>query len=150
MRLFGRMGMAAGCAAMLAACGDVTGSGGDPMEFGRAFDLWNSKGIDDYRMTVRLQGGWLGGAAVIEVRDGVPVSVRPIAPGEGLPPEAFRDFDTVDELFGILANALNHEADRIDARYDRFLGVPLDVYIDPDTDAIDEEHGFLIEAFQVL
>jgi hypothetical protein len=150
MRLSGRMGMVAGLAAMLAACGNVTGSGEDPMEFGRAFELWNSKGIDDYRMTVRLQGGWLGGAAVIEVREGVPVSVRPIAPSEGLPPEAFRDFDTVDELFGILISALDHDADRIDAKYDRWLGVPVDVYIDPDASAVDEEHGFVIEAFTVL
>ncbi|HEX2210769.1 MAG TPA: hypothetical protein VHG93_24010 [Longimicrobium sp.] len=52
--------------ALLAACGDTTGSGRDSaiMEFRRALDRWNALAADDYRMTVRRQGGMIGGAAI--------------------------------------------------------------------------------------
>lgn len=140
---------AAACAVMLAACGgDPTGA--DPDELRRAIDQWNAQGIDDYRMTIRRQGGMIGGAAIITVRDGEPVSVQPIAPTEGMPASFFEAFGTVEKLFHILTVAHNDRADRIDAEYHPQLGVPLDVYIDPAKNVVDEEYGFEIETFEVL
>ncbi|HEY0019701.1 MAG TPA: DUF6174 domain-containing protein [Longimicrobium sp.] len=141
---------AAGCVAILAACGDPTGSAGDPAALSRALERWSVQDIDDYRMTIRLQGGMLAGHARITVRDGQTVSVQPLAPDEGMPPRFFEHLDTVDELFEVLIDAHNDDAHRIDVQYHPQLGVPMDVYIDPERNAIDEEHGFKIEVFEIL
>jgi hypothetical protein len=135
----------------LAACGgDLTGVTGEKMELAAARRLWEHEGVDDYRMTVRLTGAWLGGAAVIAVRNGVPVSVRPM--GE-LGPESsgmFSGYDTVEELFGILEHAVAENADHIDATYHARYGVPVDVYVDYRESWVDDESGFVVETFDRL
>jgi hypothetical protein len=141
---------AAACVCALAACGNVTGSGADLAALRRAQDRWNARNIDDYRMTIRLQGGMIGGAAVITVRDGAPQSVQSIEPFEGMPASFFTPFDTVEDLFHILKVAHDNDSDRIDVEYHRELGVPMDVYIDPARNVVDEEHGFVVESFEVL
>jgi Family of unknown function (DUF6174) len=140
--------VATGCAVMLAACDDPTGA--DPAELRRAMEQRNAQGIDDYRMTVRRQGGMIAGAAIITVRDGEPVSVQGISPTEGMPASFFEAFGTVEKLFHILVVAHDDRADRIDAEYHPQLGVPLDVYVDPAKNVMDEEYGFEIETFEVL
>ena len=144
MRMTGRSGVAAGLTAMLAACASPTG---EEMELERARALWNSRKIDDYQMTVRLNGAWLGGAAVIQVRNGTPVSVRPLGE-QVLPGDVFNGYDTVEELFAGLQHAVDNDADRIDAKFHARYGVPLDVYIDVRTTWADDEHGFDVESFQ--
>ena len=151
MRLALRMCVAGGCAALLAACGDITGSGRNGAELDRAMDRWNAQGIGDYRMTVRIQGGMIGGAAIVTVRDGVPVSVQPIREeGPEVPASFFAPFDTVEDLFHVLQVAHPDRDDRIRAEYHPQLGMPIDVYIDPETNVADEEHGFAIETFEPL
>lgn len=137
------------CLAMLAACGDATGVESAPMELERARGLWDARGVEDYRMTVRLTGAWIGGAAEIQVRGGVPVSVRAVGMPEGIPAEAFRHYDTVEELFAILQHAVDDDAERIAAEYHPRLGVPVEVYIDHRLNSVDDEHGFIVEAFDV-
>lgn len=137
----------AGCVAMLAACGDPTGSAGDPEALSAALERWSTQDIDDYRMTIRRQGG---GLARITVQDGQTVSVQPLAPDEGMPPSFFEHLETVDALFEILIAAHNNDAYRIDVQYHPQLGVPMDVSIDPDRNAIDDEHGFKVEVFEIL
>jgi hypothetical protein len=146
MRLPGRYGVMA-CVAMLAACSDATGADGR-RDIADARRLWDSRDVDDYRMTVQLGGAWIGGAAVIQVRDGVPVSVQPVGE-QTLPPEAFGAYDTVEELFAVLDNAVENDADRIDATFHDRLGIPLEVYIDVRTTWADDEHGFAVESFQL-
>lgn len=148
MKLSRRYGVMA-CVAMLGACSDPTGPEGERMELERARGLWNSAAVDDYRMTVRLGGAWLSGAAVIQVRDGVPVSVRSVDDGRAPAPEHFARYDTVEELFGVLAHAVEEDADRIDATFHARLGVPLQVYVDVRETWIDDEHGFTVESFQL-
>jgi hypothetical protein len=147
MSLSGRTMVAAACLAVLAACdGDPLGIRGERMELAQARQLWEREGTDDYRMTVRRTGAWFGGSAVIRVRDGVPVSVQPIDPVDGVTPEVFGAYDTVEELFAIVENAVAEGADRLDAAYHPRLGLPVDVYVDW-ADWADEEHGFVVEAF---
>lgn len=145
--------LAAACVALPAACGDQPiGLGTDPelLEMRRARNRWLSQNADDYRMTVRRQGGMIGGAAVITVRDGVPVSVEGIAPYEGMPASYMEAFDTVDDLFHIVVVAFDNRAGRIDALYHPQLGMPVNVYIDPERNTADEEHGFVVESFEIL
>ncbi|MBW3571095.1 MAG: hypothetical protein KY467_08315 [Gemmatimonadetes bacterium] len=144
-----RNGVVAGCLGLLAACGsDPTGIEGKRMELEDARRLWQAQGIDDYRMTVRLTGAWFGGAAVIRVRDGVPVSVQPVNAGQGVTAETFASYDTVEELFAIVERAVAEGAHRLDAEYHARLGLPVNVFVDPIQNAIDEEHGFVVEVFE--
>lgn len=145
MKLSGRKCVFAACLAVLAACdGDPTGVVGEPMELATALRMWDVRGTDDYRMTVRLRGAWSGGKAVIEVRNGVPVSVQP---GSGMAPEVFSEYDTVDELFGLLQSAVDDDAFRIDATFHPRLGLPAEVMIDPGEFWADDEYGFAVETF---
>lgn len=149
MNLSRRKWMFAASVSLLAACSDPAGIEGERLELERARQLWERRAVADYDMTVRLTGAWVSGAARIEVREGVPVSVQAIT-GEGnpLPPEAFRDYDTVEELFGVLQHAVDEEADRIDAEFHPRYGVPVDVYVDYREMGADDEHGFIVEAFE--
>jgi hypothetical protein len=150
MKLSGAKMLVVASLAVLAACGgDPTGIRGARMDLVRARALWDARGSDDYRMTVRLTGAWIGGAAVIQVRDGVPVSVQPVGSNDPLPAEMFRDHDTIEELFGIVQRAVDEDAFRIDAEYHTRFGVPVDVFIDLMENAVDEEHGFIVEAFDL-
>jgi hypothetical protein len=63
---------------------------------------------------------------------------------------AFARYDTVEELFAVLEQAFDTGADDVDATYDATLGLPLLAAIDPMENAIDEEHGFLVEGFTKL
>jgi len=151
MRLLGRFGMVAACVALLAGCDDPTGIAGERMELARARQLWSAEGVDDYRMQVRLVGAWFGGAAVIHVRNGVPVSVERVGEGGGeAPGEVWSHYDTVDELFGILQHAVDEEADQIDATYHARYGLPVQVSIDYRENWADDEQGFIVETFDRL
>lgn len=102
-------------------------------------------------MTVKLHGAWFVGTADVEVRNGVPVSVRPRKRGEHpLPPEAFRSYDTVEELFAVVRSALEQEAERLEVHYDRGTGVPVYADVDVRFNWADDEHGFTVGDFRVL
>jgi hypothetical protein len=139
------------CVAALAACSSNPNLADEEARMERSRQVWNAQGIDDYRMIVWITGGLLGGGAVIEVRDGVPVSVQPAEGGpQHLPMSAFARYDTVEELFAVLEQAFDRNVHEVKAEYDPRFGLPIDVDIDPMRDAIDEEHGFSVEGFTVL
>jgi hypothetical protein len=140
--------LASASVSLLAACSDPAGITGERFELERARNLWEDRAVADYDMTVWLTGAWVTGGAQIQVRGGVPVSVQPVSEGNRLPPEAFRDYDTVEELFGVLRHAVDEGADRIDAEFDARYGVPVDVYVDYRETWADDEHGFTVEAFE--
>ncbi len=139
--------MAAACVALLAACDDPTSITGEQMELERARQLWEAEGVDDYRMQVRLTGAWFGGAAVIHVRNGVPVSVEPVGESLGETGDLWSHYDTVEELFAILQRAVDEDADHIDASFHARYGLPVDVYIDFRESWADDESGFIVETF---
>jgi hypothetical protein len=150
MNLLRRTAAAFAITAALSACSNPN-EGTEQARMERNRQVWNAQGIGDYRMTVRLKGGWLSGSVVVEVRDGVPVSRHtPAGEPQQVPPEAFAKYDTVEELFAILEHAFENDADDVDATYDPTLGLPLNVYIDPMENAIDEEHGFEVVGFTML
>jgi hypothetical protein len=151
MKLICRKALFAGCLAVLAACeGSLTGVTGEKMELSSARRRWSLGGVDDYRMTVDVWGAWMGGTAVIEVRNGVPVSVEPVGEsGPGME-ELFGGYDTVEELFGILERAVADDAYLIDASYHVGYGVPVEVSIDHREGWADDEHGFRVQTFDRL
>ncbi len=151
MNLLRRTAAALASAVALSACSGNPTLADEEAQMERSRQVWNAQGIDDYRMIVRITGGMLGGSALVEVRDGVPVSVQPAEGGpQHLPMSAFAGYDTVEELFAILERAFDRDVHELKAEYDPHFGVPIDVDIDPMRDAIDEEHGFVVEGFTVL
>src|SRR5829696_3613893 len=107
MKLSCRRAMFAGCLAVLAACqGEPTFIVAAHMELSAARQLWDAQGVDDYRMRVRLTGAWVNAAAVITVRDGVPVSVDPVDQRGMEYVDLFGGYDTVEELFAVVERAV--------------------------------------------
>ncbi|HEX5869909.1 MAG TPA: DUF6174 domain-containing protein [Longimicrobium sp.] len=142
--------VAAACLAVLAACseeGPAEPVVGEQMELAAARGLWNAHGSDDYRMTVRLTGAWWNGAAVIWVRNGVPVAVQSVAGGSEVPREVWRSYDTVDELFALVERAVQENAHFLAAEYHSSYGLPVDVFVDMRQNMVDDEQGFIVETF---
>ena len=148
-------------AAGLAGCGDSLSpleadydtdqSTSQEVRFAQYRQQWSAAGIRDYRMTVKLHGAWFSGAADVEVRNGVPVLVSPRKRGDHtVPPEVFRSYDTVEELFVVIENALEKQADRLEVNYHRSVGVPVYADVDVRFSWADDEHGFSVEDFRVL
>ncbi|HEX6373671.1 MAG TPA: DUF6174 domain-containing protein [Longimicrobium sp.] len=143
----------AACLAALAACseeGPAEPVVGERMELAAARGLWSAHGTDDYRMTVRLTGAWWNGAAVIRVRNGVPVSVQSVAGGSEVPREVWRGYDTVDELFALVERAVQENAHFMEAEYHSSYGLPVDVFVDMRQNMVDDEQGFIVETFDRL
>jgi hypothetical protein len=151
MKLIRRMGMVAGMFALLAACSEPTAITGDEMELEMARRKWDAQQVDDYRMQVRLVGAWFGGAAVIHVRNGVPVSVEPVGNQSGAgTSELWSYYDTVEELFAVVERAVEEDAYHLDATFNARYGLPVDVFVDQIENAVDDEHGFIVETFDEL
>ncbi|WP_297623615.1 DUF6174 domain-containing protein [Nocardioides sp.] len=102
-------------------------------ELSAAWQRWQTKGIDDYVITVRLSCFCVPSDAVRTlIRND---STRRVTRGErALSP---RRGYSVDELFTMIRSA-SAEADRVDVDYTR-RGVPKTIAIDPDEMVADEE-----------
>lgn len=110
----------------------VPGINEDP-ELSAAWQKWQSKGIDDYVITVRVSCFCVPTDAVRTViRDD---STRRVTKG-GRELSARRGH-SMDELFAMIRSA-SAEADRVEVDYTR-RGVPKSITIDPIANAIDEE-----------
>ncbi|HEV2150501.1 MAG TPA: DUF6174 domain-containing protein [Longimicrobiaceae bacterium] len=137
--------------AVLASCSEPMGPADETARLERHRRLWAAQGANSYRMTVRLHGAWTGGAAVIEVRGGVPVAISPLHhPNGPVAPETFRHHDTVEELFAVVQFALEQEAERLEVKYSSRFGVPSFVDVDLRSTWADDEHGFSVEDFRIL
>jgi hypothetical protein len=149
------MPLVLGCAIPLMACG-VAGSGPDVAEL-EAFRLsrerWDLQELTSYRYTLELHAMIIDGRPIaIEVRNGAPVSVQFVdggPPVETTPEGSFvARFDTVEDLFRIIEEQLETDADRIATTYDPSLGYPISAEIDPEENAIDDEFGFRVRGFE--
>ena len=135
-------------------------SGGDDAETGIGVEVrrnqsrWTARSIANYRYTLQLfrfAPPGTGGPVVIEVRNGVRTAITAANPGDPAPdPAAFARYDTIDKLFGILRDALDRNAARIDARFDPAYSFPRSASIDYSLAIADEELGFDVSGFEVL
>jgi len=124
-------------------CTDPTGSlgvpGADRISAQRA--LWESQNIDDYTFETRRLCfcgfvGWLE----VTVEGGVVQSIT-VLEQEDVPASVAEEYPTVDELFDILAEAVEKDAVRIDVTWHETLGYPETFYIDYSRNIADEELG---------
>lgn len=114
---------------------------------------WERQGIDSYRYTIRRSCECLPEAtapARVEVRGGRTVSVVAAAGGRQLRPEVFEQYDTVEELFAVIEEAIARDPYRFTARYDARLGYPLEYSVDFDREHADDEGSLVITDFEVI
>jgi hypothetical protein len=115
--------------------------------------LWERQGIRSYRYTVAMTcfcPPERVGPVVVEVRDGATVSVTSANQGRTVAPGAFAGLDTVEELFAFIEQGLGKKPDETRTEYHPELGYPTAVRFDYERNAIDEENGILVSAFERL
>lgn len=127
-------------ALFLAGCSDAL-SGPDLMrELEANRNRWQSVGFTDYTYRVdRACFCGFFGLAEIEVRDGVIVAVTHAEDGTAVDPEFFQFYDTVEDLFDLIQDAIAREAAVLDVEYDDQLGYPLRIELDYAFNVADDE-----------
>jgi hypothetical protein len=113
---------------------------------------WAAHGLEDYRFTY-LRGCFCPpqyrGPFDVTVRAGEVVDVT--YEGEGEPADrALAEYQTVDGLFDLIAEAYDRDAATVSVTYDAATGRPAEVYIDYDEQVVDEEVSFTVEAVRPL
>jgi hypothetical protein len=127
---------------LLSGCSDLYG----PSEEDRAeaaWDRWVSTAPAAYRYELLQScfcdrpgvGRWL----TVIVNDNVVVSAWETDTGFQLPPAALARVPTVDDLFGIVFDAIDGGADGLETEYERQFGYPVLIDIDYLRNAIDDE-----------
>ncbi len=112
---------------------------------------WQEVGVDSYRYVLRV-GCFcppeITDPVVVEVRDGVVASVTSQATGLAVEwPESFVAYDTVEELFDVVGNALDRGADELSVAYHDEYGVPVSIEIDYSERVADDEMGLYVDDF---
>ena len=139
---------ALGIALLVVGCSDSNGQGPEA-EIRR--DLienasdWEELGISDYTFTFTRSCFCpveLFRPAEVVVRGGVIQSVTYLDDGEPVDPGYLPSYQTIDELFEMIADAVEQDAVMVDVTYDPDLHYPTDGYIDISEQIADEEQGF--------
>ena len=115
--------------------------------------LWEAQDLDSYRYT--LQVGCfciteMTQPVVIEVHDGAVGSVTYAADGSAADATLFAAYDSVEDLFAVIAGAEAQNAARLDVTYAEETGVPLSIDIDIDEMMADEELVLTVTSFEAL
>jgi hypothetical protein len=80
------------------------------------------------------------------VRDGLVVSAVDPDTNEPIDPP-LNGFPTIEDLFDEIQDAIDRDADNIDATYDESFGYPVQVFIDWIRNAIDDEMSFQVSDY---
>jgi hypothetical protein len=120
-------------------------------ELRRAAERWNGWDVDDYEFRLtRHFGLGLAGPVVVTVIDGEVTKIVDAGTGAAVDPAPFARWDTVEELLERTEEALRTRPDDFEAVYDGGFGYPHFIAVDPQDNAIDEEWGFQVAAFELL
>jgi hypothetical protein len=101
-------------------------------ELARARALWGREGGPSYTFTVELQCYCAPGTSlapvVVTVKNGQPVSriykKEPAAPSVSASADVFGPYDTVDELFEVIEDAIDRDANVLQVGYNDAMGFP--------------------------
>lgn len=120
--------------------------GPQPLDFVVAMQKWESRGPSDYSFDYALTCfcGMLTWPIRVEVRGGEVVRATRAGTEDELSEEELAQLPTIDELFAMIAEAIEQDAAVIDATYDDELGYPVSVFIDWIKNAVDDEVSFTV------
>ncbi|MGK7312941.1 MAG: DUF6174 domain-containing protein [Candidatus Longimicrobiales bacterium M2_2A_002] len=128
---------------LLAACGIVEPESWDDrlLDLEQARALWAGTGLDSYRYDY-FQGCFCAapvGDFVVTVTDGAVTAAVTDPGGEAVPEATLADLHTMEELFDVVATAIEREVDGFRVDYDPGYGFPTLIDLDPYRHAIDDE-----------
>jgi hypothetical protein len=139
-----RVALLALLAALAAGCGLFTKSEIDEererLEENR--ERWQSRGPASYSYVFRRICFCAPSATnpvVIQVRQREVISVRYEDPGAPVDPSLLSLYPTVEGLFAIIENAIDQDAEVVQARYDPTLGYPTSIALDGSSMIADDE-----------
>jgi len=87
---------------------------------------------------------------IVEVLDGVQVSIAYAETGAEVETEFFNASKTIDKLFGVVEDAIKRQTDEISVTYDSRFGYPTHIRIDYLKEAVDEEIAYKASEFKLL
>jgi hypothetical protein len=102
-------------------------------ELARNRSLWAARELAGYWYQLKVGCFWppqITEPVVVEVRNGAPVSVTCVGTGQPAESKYFEKYDTVEELFAVIDDALARKAAEMTVNYDAATGVPARIYID--------------------
>ncbi len=110
--------------------------------FKRNYDLWLKHNIESYGVTFQRGCFCIPDVTLparIVVEKGKKVQVNYIQSGRPVPTEYLDSFLTIEEIFKLLSEAIEQEAEIIKVSYDSQYGFPQELFIDYDRRIADEE-----------
>jgi len=133
-----------GTAALVAGCGLVSPSENESprkaLQRNRA--LWTSLALNAYQYeeskSCECVAGFVGPVA-IAVENGQMVAVARVQGGEPVEEELWPAFDSIEELFDLIAHALDQDAYVLEVAYDRVRGFPTRINLDLNAQTADDE-----------
>lgn len=129
------------------------GTGEDgPQALAESRTRWQAQRPDGYRFTYTRNcfcPPQYRGPFEVTVRGGEVAAVA--YKGEGEPTDrALSEYETVDDLFALIAEAYDRDAARVDVTYALATGQPTSIYVDYNEQMADEEVGFTVELARPL
>lgn len=132
----------------VAGCGILEPGGSRAsLDLARARALWASADLDDYDLRVERRCYCPSeGVVRVLVRSGERVATVIETTDDALPAQpAATEHPTVEELFALVAEAIDAGAAEIRVTYHAVLGYPVELWIDRSVNVADEEVGYTAE-----
>lgn len=140
--------------AALSGCEGLLSDGGEQQrtQYRAATNRWDAANLNSYSYTLKLVCACGTPTelrdVVITVQNGVPVSrIYTGTPPSNAPASIFGDYDTVEELFAAVDEAISRDSDLLNVVYDPTYGVPLRLQVDPSTSDPDDHLAFDVVGF---
>lgn len=128
------------------------GGSGRRAELERQRAKWARQHITSYRLVYRRDcecGQELSAATAIEVRAGA-IAAAAYADGGAVPSYVHDQLPTVDDLFAIVAAAIEQEADLLEVTYDAARGYPTRIAVDYRFNAVDDEVTHSVLTLEII
>jgi Family of unknown function (DUF6174) len=139
--------------ATLPGCDGLFGTDNDAAQreqFTASLNAWRAANVDDYGYTLELNCACAPasqlGIVRVTVRNGAVVS-RVYTNGTAAPESVFGPYDTVEELFDVVEDAISRDADLLSVIYHPTYGFPSLLQLDPSTSDADDHLEFVVSEF---
>lgn len=128
--------------AALAGCGLGDDDSFQNQNLAQARTLWDRKDVASYSYVLELQC-FCAPASQLEpvrvtVQNGAVASVRYVETNATAPSDIFGPYDTVEELFDLIQDAIDRDADLLQVGYDATYGFPHTINVDYESGGTDQ------------
>ncbi len=126
-----------------------------PTSYVQNLQKWQAKRIGHYQVQIQRSCFCVPDATkpiVVEVLGGKVIKMRYADGGAITPANAtyFADFNTIEQLFTLIANGIRAGYTRVEVAYDPVYGFPRQITIDQDRMIADDEAYYTLSQFRIL